>query len=129
MSNGPLFATGTFVWGLAAICQLHRRPFAPDLVLQQFAPPYGAAALEQAAAALQLKAGLRHVAADELHVMPAPFLAILKPHVPIAAERGDATLSTSRLALVLQCDAVNVLYLTEGDSVPIVRTLGEFGRD
>jgi hypothetical protein len=38
MSNGPLFATGTFVWGLAAICQLHRRPFAPDLVLQQFAP-------------------------------------------------------------------------------------------
>src|SRR5688572_21358947 len=99
MSNGPLFATATFVWGLAAICQLHRRPFAPDLVLQQFAPPYGAASLEQAAAALQLKAGLRHVAPTDLHAMPAPFLAILKPHGGRANVRAESAPTASRLAL------------------------------
>ena len=38
MSNGPLFGTGTFLWGLAALCQIHRLPFAPSLILQQFAP-------------------------------------------------------------------------------------------
>src|SRR4051812_8759687 len=72
MSNGPLFATRTFVWGLAAICQLHRRPFAPALVLQQFSPPYGPRSLEEAATSLQLKAGLRTVAPADLHAMPAP---------------------------------------------------------
>jgi subfamily B ATP-binding cassette protein HlyB/CyaB len=129
MSNGPLFATGTFVWGLAAICQLHRRPFAPDLVLQQFAPPYGAASLEQAAVALHLKAGLRHVAAGKLHAMPAPFLAILKPQPADGDAGGDGAVLQSRLALVLECDTANVLYLTEGSAAPAVHTLSEFGGD
>ncbi|HEX2830103.1 MAG TPA: peptidase domain-containing ABC transporter [Burkholderiales bacterium] len=125
MNDAPLFATHTFVWGLAAICQLHRRPFAPDLVLQQFAPPYGAAALEKAAAALELKAGLRRVEPAALFVLPAPFLAILKP----APADGDDRTSPCRLALVLQCDAQNVLYLTEESANPAVHPLAEFGRD
>ena len=119
----PLFAAATFVWGLAAICQLHRRPFAPDLVLQQFAPPYGAASLEQAAAALQLKAGLRHVVPHELHALPKPFLAILHPPQG-AADAAPA----SGLALVLECDSANVLYLTEGRAAPVVDPLADFGR-
>src|SRR5688572_2075995 len=110
MSNGPWFATATFVWGLAAICQLHRRPFAPDLVLQQFAPPYGAASLEQAAVALELKAGLRDVAPGELQALPKPFLAILKPH-----EGAEPASAPSGLALVIECDSAKVLYLTEGN--------------
>jgi ATP-binding cassette, subfamily B, bacterial HlyB/CyaB len=125
MNDAPLFATRTFVWGLAAICQLHRRPFAPDLVLQQFAPPYGAAALEKAAAALELKAGLRSVDPDGLFALPAPFLAILKP----AAAPSTDRVTPCRLALVLQCDAQNVLYLTEDSTNPAVHPLADFGRD
>jgi ATP-binding cassette, subfamily B, bacterial HlyB/CyaB len=126
MNDAPLFATRTFVWGLAAICQLHRRPFAPDLVLQQFAPPYGAASLEKAATALELKAGLRSVDAAGLFALPAPFLAVLKPID--GAERADPT-RPCRLALVLQCDAQNVLYLTEDGASPAVHPLADFGRD
>jgi subfamily B ATP-binding cassette protein HlyB/CyaB len=129
VSNGPLFATGTFVWGLAAICQLHRRPFAPNLLLQQFAPPYGAAALEQAAAALQLKAGLRMVAPGRLHAMPVPFIAILEPSTAEPHQERASAASESRLAVVLECDASKVLYLTESSATPTTRTLAEFSSE
>src|SRR3954471_1215403 len=79
MSDGPLFGTGTFLWGLAALCQAHRRPFAPNLILQQFAPPYGTASLQSAAQALKLKSGLRTARPADLPGLPAPFLAVLNP--------------------------------------------------
>jgi subfamily B ATP-binding cassette protein HlyB/CyaB len=127
MSNGPLFGTGTFIWGLAAICQIHRRPFAPDLILQQFAPPYGAASLQEAAQALKLKSGLRAVQSAELHALPAPFLAILKPALAPAIEPQSHHSPPSRLAVVLQCDALNVLYLTESSTAPSSEALADFG--
>jgi subfamily B ATP-binding cassette protein HlyB/CyaB len=123
MSNGTLFATGTFVWGLAAICQLHRRPFAPNLLLQQFAPPYGTGSLQEAAAALRLKAGLRHASPAEFHALPAPFLAVLKPP---AVTPGDLA-RLSGLALVLECDSAQVLYLVEGSAAPTMRNIADFG--
>jgi subfamily B ATP-binding cassette protein HlyB/CyaB len=129
VSNSPLFATGTFVWGLSAICQLHRRPFAPNLLLQQFAPPYGAASLEQAATALHLKAGLRAVAPAQLHAMPVPFIAILEPSLAQAHQQRTGAASESRLAVVLECDASNVLYLSESSVTPTIRTLAEFGSE
>jgi subfamily B ATP-binding cassette protein HlyB/CyaB len=127
MSNGAVFATGTFVWGLAAICQLHRRPFAPALLLQQFAPPYGPSSLEQAATALNLKAGLRSVAPAQLHAMPMPFLAILEPAPAEGSAGPQGRASASRLAVVLECDAANVLYLSEASPTPTTRTLADFG--
>jgi subfamily B ATP-binding cassette protein HlyB/CyaB len=129
MSNGAVFATGTFVWGLAAICQLHRRPFAPDLLLQQFAPPYGPASLEQAATALHLKAGLRAVAIAQLHAMPVPFLAILEPALAEAGQERSISASASRLAVVLECDALSVLYLCETSATPTTRSLADFGSE
>jgi subfamily B ATP-binding cassette protein HlyB/CyaB len=79
VNNGPLFATGTFIWGLAAICQLHRRPFAPNLVLQQFPSPYTAGSLQAAAAALNLRSGLRSVPLGDLDKLASPFLTVLSP--------------------------------------------------
>jgi subfamily B ATP-binding cassette protein HlyB/CyaB len=126
MSTGPLFGTGTFLWGLAALCQIHRLPFAPSLILQQFSPPYGAASLQEAAEALKLKSGLRAVKAAEFQSLPAPFLAILKPEsgtddAPPGRKPG------SRIALVLECDAANVLYLTESATAPNSEAIAEFG--
>jgi subfamily B ATP-binding cassette protein HlyB/CyaB len=126
MSSGPLFGTGTFLWGLAALCQIHRLPFAPSLILQQFSPPYGAATLHEAAEALKLKSGLRHVRPAELQSLPAPFLAILNP-LSIAGEGTPETHTGSRIALVLECDARNVLYLSEAESAPNTEALAEFG--
>lgn len=125
MSNGPLFATGTFVWGLAAICQVHRRPFAPDLILQQFAPPYGAASLQQAAAALKLKSGLRSARPADFRSLPAPFLAVLKPAVGLAGV-SQSRAPPSGLVMVLESDAANVLYLTETGTAPSTQRLADF---
>ena len=126
MSNGPLFGTGTFLWGLAAICQIHRLPFAPSLILQQFSPPYGAASLQEAAEALRLKSGLRAAKPAELQSLPAPFLAILKP-AEDSTDTSHAEQLASRIALVLECDAVRVLYLTEAATAPNAEALTEFG--
>jgi len=129
VSIGPLFATGTFIWGLAAICQLHRRPFAPDLVLQQFPPPYSPVSLHSAAVALKLKSGLRSVPASELKLLPAPFLAVLAPGEQDADRDAGAhspRLLPNGLAVVLKCDDGNVLYLTERTAAPSTLLLDEF---
>ncbi len=74
-----LFATETFVWGLQGMCHLQRIPFAPNLVLQQVAPPYDLNSLQQAAETLGLKAGVKQVAVADLANLPWPCLAVLKP--------------------------------------------------
>ena len=74
-----LFATETFVWGLQGMCHLQRIPFAPNLVLQQVAPPYDLNSLQQAAETLGLKAGVKHAPSSDLANLPLPCLAVLKP--------------------------------------------------
>ena len=126
MNNGPLFATSTFVWGLAAICQLHRRPFAPSLVIQQFPPPYSALSLQEAAQSLQLKSGVRPVPSRELHALPAPFLAVLAPQTGMEDEADGESTRVSHLAVVLKCDKEKVLYLSEGSPAPASADLADF---
>jgi subfamily B ATP-binding cassette protein HlyB/CyaB len=126
VSSGPLFATDTFLWGLAALCQLHRRPFAPTLILQRFPPPYGPAAFQEAAAALKLKSGFRSADASEFESLPAPFLAILKPNAVPATAPALADVQNSGLAVVLQSDATNIRYLREKSDAPSTAALADF---
>jgi ATP-binding cassette, subfamily B, bacterial HlyB/CyaB len=51
MDAARRLASQDLVWLLASLCRLHRIPFDPGLLLQQFPPPYGWASL---ASALQL---------------------------------------------------------------------------
>ena len=139
-----LFATDTFVWGLQGMCHLQRIPFAPNLVLQQVAPPYGMHSLQQAAESLGLKAGIKHASAAELANLPLPCLAVLKPaaapHPESAANDpithslsqtesgGDGTAppQTHRLVLVLQADAARVLLFDETSKNPFDASLADF---
>jgi subfamily B ATP-binding cassette protein HlyB/CyaB len=133
LNSNPLFTTDAFLWGLGAICQLHRIPFAPNLLLQQIAPPYSLVSLQQAAQSLKLKSGVRAVASSELHTLPQPFLAILKPGARgVASESAsDAEPASSaplpnRLAVVIKCDAERILYALENSSVPVTAPLKDF---
>src|SRR5207244_3158533 len=114
----------TFVWGLQGMCHLQRIPFAPNLVLQQVAPPYGLNSLQQAAETLGLKAGVRKAAVTDLAELPLPCLAVLKPapvpHVDpaanesIAPSTGEAEIPPPhRLALVLRANNARVLIFDE----------------
>jgi hypothetical protein len=53
-------------WALGSLCQLYRLPFSPDLLQQQFPPPYDKATLLGAAKALDFKIGEKAVNALEL---------------------------------------------------------------
>jgi len=50
-----------FVWGLGAMCQLHRVPFDAKLVLQQFPPPYSVERFLHAAKTFGFRAGVTKV--------------------------------------------------------------------
>ena len=155
MDSNSLFAADTFAWGLQGMCQLHRIPFAPGLVLQQLPPPYTVFSLQQAAESLGLKSGLRVVTASGLAKLPLPSLAVLKPAAnPDASSVSSATPSPSggraaqhargitgeeevpgtsnttksfhRLALILKADGERVLLFDQHSQTPFTKTLKEF---
>jgi subfamily B ATP-binding cassette protein HlyB/CyaB len=135
LDSNLLFATDTFVWGLQGMCHLQRVPFAPNLVLQQVAPPYSLNSLQQAAEALGLKAGIKQASVADLANLPLPCLAVLKPasapHPDSAAnDPGDAARSEAprpyRLALVLKANDVRVLLFDEKSKNPFEAALAEF---
>src|SRR3954470_654970 len=104
------------------MCHLQRIPFAPNLVLQQVAPPYDLNSLQHAAETLGLKAGVKEATAIELAKLPLPCLAILKPasdpHAQAAANDAapygkDTTPQAHRLALVLKATDARVLLFDE----------------
>ena len=120
MNSGPLFATSTFLWALSAIAQLHRRPFAANLVLQHFPPPYNSTAMLQVASSLDLKSRMHEAPPAELHTLPTPFLAVLRPDAAGPAPHSH------RLAVLLRCDPERVMFLAEGAAVPVTADLNEF---
>ena len=126
------FAADTFLWGLVAICQLHRQPFAAHLILQQFPPPYSLISLQQAAVALGMKSDVRDAPIAVLPGLPAPFVAVLNPAAaPTVAAAGAAGSGTGpappyRLAIVVKCDGSQIAYFEQERQQPVVTTLQEF---
>jgi subfamily B ATP-binding cassette protein HlyB/CyaB len=130
------------------MCHLQRIPFAPNLVLQQVAPPYGLNALQLAAETLGLKAGVKQATATELAKLPLPCLAVLKPasaQHPVAAANESITPSPLtgegggegagegqdvsppyRLALVLKANDARVLLFDENSKNPFESALTDF---
>jgi subfamily B ATP-binding cassette protein HlyB/CyaB len=130
------------------MCHLQRIPFAPNLVLQQVAPPYGLNALQLAAETLGLKAGVKQATATELAKLPLPCLAVLKPasaRHPVAAANESITPSPLtgegggegagegqdvsppyRLALVLKANDARVLLFDENSKNPFESALTDF---
>ena len=135
--NETLVSTGAFVWGLQAICDLHRIPFAPALALQQFSPPYSLLSLQRATEAAGLKSGWRRARLKELARLPTPFVATIvlsgqpaKLADPPWGDRepwGDKGGGNCRLAVVLYCDGQRISFIEEGAREPVSSTLEEFG--
>lgn len=121
-----------YIWGLQSICRLHRIPFAPGLVVQQFPPPYSLASLQHAAVALGFQGGARTAPASQLERLSAPFLALLRKLPAAAGESEDATSASPgahdevHLALVLRCTSNEIVYAEPGSSCPVTSSLGEF---
>ena len=135
MSANHRLSTESCLWSLGKFCRLHRVPFAPDLVLQQFPPPYSQHVLLRVMEALGFKCAWRFVAPRRLAVLPAPWLALVgaadRAHDTPAGTAflgGHAPAEQARhtLAFVLRCTESHVTYLREGDAAPLTEPRADF---
>jgi len=95
------------IWALGGLCQLHRIPFDPGLVLRHSPPPYSLETLVHAVHALKFKAVLKAVPAAAVAKLALPVVALLKP----LAEGAEAA---SPLALILRADEERLLLFESG---------------
>ena len=89
-----LVGTETLLWALGGLCQVHKIPFAPNLVLSQLPPPYSLLSLQQAAHSLGMKSDMREAAPREFSKLPLPWLAVLNP-----VDAGSANQASSSSAI------------------------------
>lgn len=126
-----LLATDAFLWGLQAICRLHRIPFSPELVRRQFPPPHDLSLFQQAAGALGLESVARTTRLEELPGLPAPFIAALRPADAAVREDGvqdgeNAVAKPCRLVIVLGCESGAITYLEQEGREPVNSRLEDF---
>lgn len=129
MATELLLAAETYKWGLQGICQLHRIPFAPNLILQQFPPPYSLLSLLQAASAIGLKCGLRDALATDLPTLPVPFVTLLKPAALAGSNvciKDENPSQPHRLAIVVKCDGQGISYYEHGRRKLLTTSLDSF---
>ena len=117
-----------FVWILGSLCQIHRMPFDPALLLQQFPPPYDRTAVLNAVKALDLKAGERTTGARELMALPLPCLAFLRPSRGVGDSELQAATGSApgqpeeapapKPALIVKASDKGFLYFESGSNIP-----------
>lgn len=128
MAGDLLLAAETYIWSLQGICRLHRIPFASNLVLQQFPPPYDLLTLQQATTALGLKSGLLDAGSDDLHELPVPFIAVLQPASLSDDSNAGGSAQTHGLAIVFKCSDDRISYFEQGKRHPVIVPAKEFER-
>src|SRR5712691_7026152 len=126
--GGELMIREHFEWILGSLCQLHRVPFDPAMLAQQFPPPYDRAALLAAAKALDFKIGERTVGARELVALPLSCVAFLKRERRAAQAQPPASTESSaaqaeeapasKPALIVKAGDKGVLYFEAGSNTP-----------
>jgi len=121
-----------FVWALGSLCQISRIPFDPELLLQQFPPPYNLTALLHAAKGLGVKTGCRMVTGGQIHRLTLPCLALLQPALATTPEsppaiglQPDATVPCNPV-LVIKADGERVLFFEAGSQTATVLPVARF---
>ena len=128
-------STESCLWSLGTLCRLHRVPFAAELVLQQFPPPYSQHIMQRVTEALGFKCGWQFVAPARLGGLPTPWLALVtttgqsddaKVDAAPAGEPPSDEPALHTLAVVLKCTDSHVTYLPAADAAPLTEPRAEF---
>ena len=96
---GSLLALPDLIWIVGSLCQLHRLPFDPQLLAQQFPPPYSRVSLQHALIAFGFKAGLAAWTGNTSE-LPLPCIAYLRPNAETSADAGPGTPAVTTLTNV-----------------------------
>src|SRR5436190_13094045 len=78
LAGNQQLSAASCIWGLSTLYRLHRIPFAPELLRQQFPPPYTQIIFQRAAEALGFRCGWRAVATVDIASLTLPWIALVK---------------------------------------------------
>ncbi len=119
-----------FLWVLGSLCQLHRIPFDPQLVLRQFPPPHSRQKLVEALNALGLRAGESGTALLNAGSTPLPCIVFkhasgAEPARPAQVEEDRDNAGSVTPAVLAKIDGPEIVYFEPGDASPRTASLAE----
>ncbi len=120
-SPGSALLREHLLWLLGSLSSLYRLPFDPQLVEQQFPPPYTRATFHEAARALGFKTGHSSFPADWQKLpLPAVAFLIADPETGPPGEEASAI-----PVLILKTDGQKLLYFRAGSQTPETLAVAE----
>ncbi|MBS4098949.1 MAG: peptidase domain-containing ABC transporter [Sulfuricella sp.] len=124
MNYKNLLQGETLVWALGSLCALQRMPFDPQLLRQQFPPPFTLETLFHAAQALGFKIKAKRREVGALAQLPAPFLVLIN----LPSDDASATVNevSRTLALVAEVRDDGIVLFEAGTNTPQCLTQDEF---
>ena len=103
------------IWALGSCCALHGKPFDPQLLLKQHAPPYSSATLITASRALGFQARLLNVIFSELGNVSTTAILLLRS---VETQPG--------LGLLVSANANTITWIAAGSNDARTQPLAEF---
>ncbi|MDP1633692.1 MAG: peptidase domain-containing ABC transporter [Gallionellaceae bacterium] len=143
-----LYSAPDLLWVIGSLSKVFRIPFDPQLILQQFPPPYSRTALLNILQTLDFKVGTMELDSESivtLERLPFPIVAFLRETEQVdkpehandqerandskqADDRGAVAPMSVRPVLLVKADAERVLYFRPGSEKPETLLLSEFTR-
>ncbi len=115
------------IWALAALSQLHRKPFDAALLEREFPPPYSLGTLVEAAKRLGFRIGARECAPDALPAANMPCLVLLRPETPGTEEGAPSPDAVEHeLALLIRAEEGRFHVVEAGQAAPRTVALQDF---
>ncbi|MDO8413654.1 MAG: peptidase domain-containing ABC transporter [Gallionellaceae bacterium] len=118
-------STETFVWALQCACQVHHVPFAAEMALRQFPPPYNSATLQHAMHQMGFKGRWRKVQEADFEHLTFPCFAAMNP-VMDQKQEAEKIEMPHGLALLAKLEDGKVLLFEPGNQQPQHIPLAEF---
>jgi len=118
-------ARETLLWAVGSLCQVHRIPFEPQFLQQQFPPPHTTTTLIQVLQEVGLELRYAQLSADGLPTFQLPCLALLKPVEDAEGDDGEEEQET-KLALIARLEEGRILWFPAGSNTPQLESTEEF---
>ena len=127
------YSVQDLLWVIGSLSKVFRIPFDPQLILQQFPPPYSRTALLNILQKLDFKVGVMELDGGSiaaLERLPFPAIAFLRAagHPAQVDERDAPQAKTLSPVLLVKADAGRVLYFRAGSEQPETLPLSELAQ-
>jgi subfamily B ATP-binding cassette protein HlyB/CyaB len=125
MSGRFAIAIKDFVWALGSACALNRKPFDPNLLLQQIPPPYTTDSVVEAARALGLRVKRVDCDVGKLSKLTLPCVVLLRAEEPMQTQTAAA--GTAAMAAGLDARTASESVSAATSAVAAISTSGPSG--